>query len=211
MLRTPALQIHICRHQPASAAIRVTLLAVAASLLAATQPPSPSDPPAVGKVLGIFGSLQASQQKYRHVGFELSESEINQYAVHALRVTPRPGIRSVTIKVFPSNYVSTYTLLDFDAVERWKPGTIPTVLKPVLSGQKSIWLDFRFQSLRGKASFSVEKAYFQHVRLPAFFVQKLIEAVAARQPEHYDASKPLPLPFGLQKIWTSRRSLSGEN
>ncbi len=165
----------------------------------------------MSKVLDIFSRLQAAQQKYQPVHFELSEPEINQYAAHALRVTQRPGLRPVSVKVFPTNYISTFTLLDFDAVERWKPGTIPTLLKPVLSGQKSIWVDFRFQASQGRATFTVEKAYFQDIRLPAFFVQKLIEAVAARQPEHYDASKPLPLPFGLQKIWTTGHVLSGEN
>lgn len=182
--------------------------ALAAFLADAEAPPVPG---AVSKILVIFSRLQAAQQEFQPVHFDLSEPEINQYAVHALQTTPRPGLRSISVKVFPGNYVSTYTLLDFDAVERWKPGTIPTLLKPALRGQKTVWLDFRFQSFQGHTAFTVEKAYFQDIRLPAFFVQKLIEAVAARQPEHYDASKPLPLPFGLKKIWTNGHILSGEN
>lgn len=188
---------------------KTALIAAITTLFAAAETAGVS--PAVSKILDIFSRLQASQQTHQPVHFDLSEPEINQYAVHALQVTPRPGLRSVAVKVFPGNYISTFTLLDFDAVERWKPGTIPTLLKPVLSGQKSIWLDFRFQSSQGRATFTVEKAYFQDIRLPAFFVQKLVEAVAARQPEHYDASKPLPLPFGLQKIWTTGHILSGQN
>jgi hypothetical protein len=58
----------------------------------------------------------------------------------------------------------------------------------------------------------VEKAYYQDVRLPAFFVQKMIQIVAERQPEKYDTSKPLPLPFGLRRLWTtSQHQISGEN
>jgi hypothetical protein len=102
-------------------------------------------------------------------------------------------------------------VIDFDAVERWKPGTVPTLLKPVLSGQKSIWVDIRFQADAGRATFSIEKAYFQNIRLPAIFVSHMVEAVAARQPEHYDTTKPLPLPFGLKKAWTSGHSVFGEN
>jgi hypothetical protein len=70
---------------------------------------------------------------------------------------------------------------------------------------------FRFQATAGRTTFSVEKAYFQKIRLPAFFISQLIHAVAARQREHYDTSKPVPLPFGLQKVWTQGPHLYGEN
>ena len=39
----------------------------------------------------------------------------------------------------------------------------------------------------------------------------MIEVVAARQPEHYDTSKPVPLPFGLRKVWTGDKVVMGEN
>src|ERR1019366_9719760 len=100
--------------------------------------------------------------------FALSDGEINDYMRYALRTTPRPGLDSVTVKIFPHNYVSTFTVVDFDAVERWKPGTIPVLLRPVLNGREAIWLDVRFQAENGTVTFSVEKAYFQKVRLPAF-------------------------------------------
>jgi hypothetical protein len=172
---------------------------------------------AVPKVLDLFQRLQTAQQQKAqgkpasHVEFRLTEAEVNEYAEHALRTTPRPGLQSVTVKLFPNNYYSTYTVIDFDAVEKWKPGTIPVLLKPVLSGKKSIWVDYRVQAQNGLATFSVEKAYFGSIRLPAFFVQKMIQVVAARQPEHYDTSKPVPLPFGLRKIWTGNKDVSGEN
>lgn len=169
------------------------------------------EPEAVPKVLGLFGDLQSAQQKYHPVKFELTEQEINDYSKYALRTTPRPGMRSFEVKVFPANYVSTFTVVDFDAIEKWKPGTVPAVLKPVLSGQRTIWLDIRFQASGGKVSFTVEKAYFESIRLPAFFVKELMQVVASRQPEHYDLSKPVPLAFGLKRVWSSGHSVFGEN
>jgi len=176
-----------------------------------------SQPVHVTKVLDIFSRLQAAQQQKNqggrpeHVSFTLSEAEINGYAMHALHAAPRPGVESVTVKVFPYNYISTYTVIDFDAVEKWKPGTIPALLRPVLNGKKAIWVDYRFQANNGQATFSVEKAYFQKIRIPAVVVQKMIQVVAARQPEHYDTSKPVPLPFGLRQMWTKEQLVMGEN
>lgn len=173
-------------------------------------------PPVATKFLGLFDQLRAAdaaraQGRAQHVAFHLDDTEINDYMVYALHATPRPGLQSVTVKIFPSNYVSTFTVVDFDAVERWKPGTIPSLLRPMLSGKKSVWVDYRFQAANSKVTFSVEKAYYQDIRLPAFLVEKMIGIVAARQPEKYDTSKPLPLPFGLRRMWTSGHAIEGEN
>jgi hypothetical protein len=174
-----------------------------------------SVPPVATKFLSLFDELRAAEAGgggvRRHVAFQLADTEINDYMRYALATTPRPGLDSVQVKIFPQNYVSTLTVVDFDAVERWKPGTVPAMLRPMLNGKKTIWVDYRFRADNAKITFSVEKAYYQNLRLPAWLVEKMIGIVAARQPEKYDTSKPLPLPFGLRKLWTSGNSIGGEN
>jgi hypothetical protein len=39
----------------------------------------------------------------------------------------------------------------------------------------------------------------------------MIAIVAARQPEHYDTTKPVPLPFGLRQVWTADHVIMGKN
>ena len=172
-------------------------------------------PPVTQKFLALFQNLREAQDQpaasRRPVSFTLSGTEINDYMRYALHTTPRPGVDSVAVKIFQHNYVSTFTMVDFDAVERWRPGTIPAVLRPVLHGKQSIWVDFQFTAVNAKVAFSVEKAYYGTLRLPAFFVQKMIQIVAARQPEHYDTSKPVPLPFGLRQLWTENGVVKGNN
>ena len=168
-------------------------------------------------MLNLFKALQSAEEQ-RHNGakptrvdFSFTEAEINGYMVYSLKAIPRPGMQSLATKLFPGNYVSTIVLFDFDAVERWKPGTIPLLLRPVLSGQKTIQVDYRFQANDGKFTFSIEKAYFQTVRLPALLVEEVIKIVAARQPEHFDTSKPMPIPFGVRDVSTGDHTISGHN
>jgi hypothetical protein len=122
---------------------------------------TPPLPPVATKFLGLFQDLREAEAQLpkgggRHVSFSLSSTEIDSYMVWALRTTPRPGLDSVAIKIFRHNYVSTYAIVDFDAVEKWKPGTIPGILRPILSGKKSIWVDYRFQADNRTLTFSVE-------------------------------------------------------
>jgi hypothetical protein len=174
-----------------------------------------SIPPVATRFLSLFDQLRAAESAgggpQHHVAFQLSDGEINEYMRYSLHATPRPGLDSVTVKIFPQNYVSTLTVVDFDAVERWKPGTVPVLMKPVLNGKKTIWVDYRFHLVNGKILFTVEKAYYQSVRLPAWLVEEMIKIVAVRQPEKYDTSKPLPLPFGLRNLWTAGNAIGGEN
>jgi hypothetical protein len=182
--------------------------------------PPKNIPPAVqplpARFLGLFSDLRAAQAQnakggHRQISFQFSDSEINEYMRYSLHAAPRPGLESVTVKIFPESYISTYTVVDFDAVEKWHPGTIPVLLKPVLTGKKSIWVDYRIHAQNSKLTFSVEKAYYGSLRLPAFFVEKMIQIVAARQPEHYDTSKPMPIPFGLRQVSTYDHTLQGQN
>lgn len=176
------------------------------ALLAASLAQPETTPPTVRKVQQLLETLPR-----RHVSFRLWENEINDYLRYSLRATPRPGLQSMSVKVFPHNYVSTLTVVDFDALERWNPGAIPAILRPVLSGKTSVWVDYRFAVSSGRLTFSVEKAYCGNLRLPSFFVDEAIKMVAARQPEKLDTSKPLPLPFGLRELSTETHAIEGRN
>jgi len=184
-------------------------------LSAATVTSNPPLPPAAAKILNVFDRLHEVQgddfEGDRHVAFKLSESDINEYMRYALKTTPRPGVDSVTVKFFPKDYISTFARIDFDAVEKWHPGTIPSVLRPLLKGKKSVWIDCRIHAAGSQLTFTIEKARYEDLPLPKFFVEKMLQILAARQPEKYDTSKPLPLPFGLVAVSTGEHFAEAHN
>jgi hypothetical protein len=192
------------------------LLLAAAPFYQAATVSDPPPPPIAAKFLDLFDRLRTAQAKteegkHHLVTFLLSESDINEYLRYSLKTTPRPGLDSLTVKVFGKDYVATFARVDFDALERWHPGTIPAALHPVLKGKKAIQIDFRLHADNSTMTFTVEKGRYDDVPLPAAFVEKMIQLVAARQPEKYDTSKPLPLPFGLRKVWTNEQTIQGHN
>jgi hypothetical protein len=193
------------------------LLAAAPVFRAGTvaPPATPAPPPVAAKVLDLFDRLRNAQEHKgdpdTNVSFKLTDAEVSDYMRYALKTTPRPGLDSVTIKFFPKDYVSTFTKVDFDAIERWKPGTIPTVLKPFLKGKKTILIDIRLKAENSAMTFTVEKARYDDMALPAFFVEKMIQIVAARQPEKYDTAHPMTLPFGLVTVSTGEKFVHGHN
>jgi len=189
-----------------------TLIFSALVLSAAIQ----AESPAVTKVLTLFNDLNTAKNekaagRMKKVTFSLTDGEVNEYLRHALTVNPRPGLDAIRVQFYPSNYLATLVTVDFDAVERFRPGTVPMLLRPILNGRRAIQVDLRLQPQVGVTTFSVEKASFESVRIPAFVVEQMIAVVAARQAEKLDTTKPIPLPFGLQTIRTDLGKVSGAN
>lgn len=147
----------------------------------------------------------------RHVSFALSDGEINDYMRYALRTTPRSGLDSSDRKSFPTTTFPPLrrSISMLSSAGGREPS--PAVLRPILHSKQSIWVDYRFAAANSKVTFSVEKAYYDKLRLPSFFVEKMIQIVAARQPEHYDTSKRLLLPFSLRNVWTENQVVKGNN
>jgi hypothetical protein len=171
----------------------------------------------VEKMLDFFGRLrkaetaQAAHRAVPHVETRFTDGEVNEYMVYALKTTPRPGVKSIHVEFTDGNYIATTVMADLDAVERWKPGTIPGALRWALSGTKSLRVDLRFRQTTDKlVGLSVEKAYYQDLRIPALVVEQMMKILAARQPEHYDMNH-LKLPMGLRRMWTTGHTISGMN
>src|SRR5579863_4521389 len=143
-------------------ALSLLLTALAPAIPAATV--DSSAPPTAARVLDLFDRLRAAHEKvasggrFQLVAFQLSEAEINDYLVYALKATPRPGLSSINVKVFGNDSISTTSDVDFDALEQWQPGTIPPLLRKVLKGKKTITVDFRIHADNSSMTFSVEKA-----------------------------------------------------
>jgi hypothetical protein len=171
----------------------------------------------VERMLGFFNSLrkagaeQAAHREVPHVEARFADGEVNEYLAYALETSPRPGVKSIHIECANGNYIATTMVVDLDALERWKPGTIPFVLRWALSGIKTLRVDLRFrQTTDSVVGLSVEKAYYQDLRIPAWLVQEMMRILAARQPEHYDTNH-LVLPMGLRRMWTTGHTISAMN
>src|ERR1700721_354673 len=64
----------------------------------------PGGPPVVAKFLDLFDQLREAQDpagEHKHVAFQLSETEINDYLRSSLKTAPPRGADSIPAKLFP--------------------------------------------------------------------------------------------------------------
>jgi len=171
--------------------------------------------PYVAQVQDLLSSLgkfdQSGRPAAQKIGFELPEITINQYLVYVLRTRPRPGLSSMKVTLSASNQVSTETEIDFDEVQKWSPGIFPELLRPLLNGKRTIKADVQFDSKEGFFNFSLKDAQGPDGKAIVNKVMMgVLQALGSRQPESVDPSKPIPLPFGLKRVWTEKQLLCGE-
>lgn len=165
-----------------------------------------ADPPGAVKMHRLADQLQ----RHHKARFQLSERDLNEYLAWSLADEPRPGLHSLRLALQEGNRAQAFAVVDLDEVNRARPDLIPRLLKPLLHGQHPVTLEARFQAERGLLTYTMEKISFEDIPVPPSLAQKVIDTVAARQPEPIDLSKPWPLPNGLQRLWTRPQALLGE-
>jgi hypothetical protein len=101
--------------------------------------------------------------------------------------------------------------IDFDAVQKWNPVIFPEILRGLLTGKRTIHADLTFEVKNGLCSFELKDAMGPDGKaLVNKMMSAVLQALGSRQPESYDTAKPIPLPFGLKRIWTGKQSIYGE-
>ena len=207
----------------------IALLAALASLSGNSQPPAtapkavppaaPAPPPAQSPGITMVQDLLASLGKFdqegrparQKLGFEIPEKVLNEYLAYALRNRPRPGITAMTVALLPNNQISSDVEIDFDAVQKWNPEIFPEVLRGLLTGKRTIHTDLKFEVKNGSVSFELKDAMGPDGKAIVNKVMSaVLQALGSRQPESYDTAKPIPLPFGLKKVWTDKQLICGE-
>jgi hypothetical protein len=173
------------------------------------------DPPGSAQLRDVLSELAKFDMNGRlatqKIGFEMPERAVNDYLVFAVRTRPRPGFSAASVTLLPDNDVSADLTVDIDAVREWDPAAFPDALRPLLGGKRTVRLLGRFDSSGGTATVTVKDAQSSDGKS---FGQKaaawLVGVLGQHQPEAVDITKPIPLPFGLKRVWTRKQVLCGE-
>jgi len=121
-------------------------------------------------------------------------------------VTPSTGFALTA-----GNNVTVTVELDFDAIQQWVPELFPEALRPMFTGKRLVKVNAHFESSNGNVSFALKDVTGPNGKpFDAKIMNDLLRSLGTKQPETYDTSKPLPLPFGLKRIWTDKQSILGE-
>jgi len=184
------------------------------------EPAAPTPPPAESNPgIAMMENLLASLGKFemdghparQKLGFEIPEKALNDYLAYALRVRPRPGITGMTVTLLPNNQISADVEIDFDAVKKWNPGIFPEVLSGLLTGKRTVHADVTFESKNGSCSFQLKDATGPDGKaIVNKIMSAVLQALGSHQAESYDTAKPIPLPFGLKRVWTGKQLICGE-
>jgi hypothetical protein len=115
------------------------------------------------------------------------------------------------VTLLPRNQIVFEPEVDFAAVAPWFSGAVPDALKAFLGGGQNVRLSVEFEARDGAVTLKWKDAVLpgsQAISANVFAV--FLQTLGSQQPEAFDITKPIPLPFGLKRIWTDKQSLNGE-
>jgi len=166
------------------------------------------------KVVSLLASLDRYDRDGRNpaqkIGFELPERAVNDYLAYALKVRPRPGLRGVTLKLLANNEVAVTAQVQPDVFLAWSAGLLAEDVRPKISDIRELRLNIVFEvDGRGMATFKINRGQAGSQPFDNQIISILLQALASHQPEKLDLSAPIPLPFGLKRLWTQAGLLAG--
>ena len=164
----------------------------------------------VRHVLTVLKSLQSPDRASRRVTFEFSDAEMNEYLAYSLRLLPRPGIRKLSIRLKPANAFSVRTVMDLMAIQKWHSWILPDAVKAIAGSQPVVEMEVKFDAHDGYGTFKLNSVGGLGGALPGDAALWVIQAIGLHQREYYDTRQPIPLPYGLSRIWTGPGSVSGD-
>lgn len=166
----------------------------------------------------IIVELLASLSKYdlagrrrqaQKLGFELPAASVNEYLAYSLRRKPRFGIAGLTMKFLDGDKFSTMVAINFDIVKDYSAWTVPELVRPLLRQTRTVQVDSHFTAHDGVLRVTFDKAIGPDGTPITGVVSGLIRAIGLLQPEACDTDAPIPLPFGLQRVWTKDGVFAG--
>jgi len=177
------------------------------------QPAAPANWPA-DAVRDVLQSLWAYDHAgrptaSRRVSFELPELVVNLYLAATLPGTPRPMIGDMRLKLLPGDRCVVDAKVDFDALQKVAPKLFSASEKQQFKGLKSVRAEFHFSASSGFLGFDA-KPLPSEATPSQELLSEVIRQIAASQPEKIDTRRRIPLPFGLQRLWTREGLLCGE-
>jgi hypothetical protein len=186
------------------------------SIAAAAAASAAADTTAGAKpVIDLLASLARFDQNGRDpsqkIGFELPERAVNDYVAYVLRTRPRPGLKGLRVTLQAHNQIVFEPEVDFATIAPWFSGAVPDALKAFLGGGQSVRLTVDFESRDGAVTLKWKDAVLPGSKaISASVFAAFLQTLGSRQPEAFDITKPIPLPFGLKRIWTEKQTLGGE-
>ena len=177
------------------------------------QPSTRSLSTSVEIVRDLLRSLWAFDQEgrpstSRQVGFQLPESVVNTYLAASLASNPRPMIDSLQVRLLSENRCVVDAIINFDDLQTREPALFSRSERKQFSGSKSVRAEFHFSLSSGYLTFEAKPLESQ-VTPPHSLLMKMIQLIAAGQPERIDTTRKIPVPFGL-KLWTTEGVLHGD-
>jgi len=206
----------VCYYHPMMGGRLFSAAAVAylclVQLLAQTN--TPAGPNAAETVRDLLRSLWVYEEHGRpstsaKIGFQLPENILNLYLAASLASRPRPMIDSMHVRLLPENRCIVDAKINLDTLHGRNAELFTRSERRRFTGSKLLQAEFHFSLRSGSLVFSA-KPLKGEVTPSQSLLMKIIRVIALNQPEEIDATRKIPVPFGLRKLWTMEGVLCGE-
>jgi hypothetical protein len=140
--------------------------------------------------------------------FMVSEPALNAYIASEMKAHPLKGVKSLVIQLRAPNQISGTALVDFNQIKiSSNEGLLTLAAKTLLSGERHLTVEGTLTSHQYVGTFQITRAELDGMPLPPSLVTMIVKHIGEKQHPPVDITKPFTLPYGIESVEISNRSL----
>ncbi|MDA2930970.1 hypothetical protein MYX84_13675 [Acidobacteria bacterium AH-259-O06] len=150
------------------------------------------------RVNKVLTELKKPKQGEAAQRFELSEADLNDFALAAIQSKKRLGVKQVVVDLRSGAMIESTALVNMDEVEL--TGFTARMAKSLLSGTQTLKVLAKLSVENGEGSFEIQSAGMNGISVPVWIVNLVVSYLSKRQPPHIDITEPFNPPYGIKDM-----------
>lgn len=181
----------------------LTALACLSTARPSADPPRDAKPAGVGEILTLFhqlwdySSLDPSKRRERTVSFDVSADLVNTYVRYLIATGARSGVSSATISFKREGNIGVEMTVDLEQLKLWNRQAYSKAAKAQEIRIRAIFVT---DSASQKTCIRLLSVSEVGGRVKPNDASAILQTIGQHQPEKFDFSKPVPVPFGLRTV-----------
>ena len=165
----------------------------------------------VKSTLARLWDYQASNgaDKGWSIAFSFPETVVNDYIKYLISSHTRDGVRDASVKLKHDSVELTCTV-DVGRIHEWRPQLFKAGSPLLDKDTLTLKATFNVTVAGNTATVTVVSVSAGDAAVDATLARQVLDALAAGQPEHFDLSKAVHLPFTLKRVQIGSGLIEGE-
>ena len=154
----------------------------------------------------LFQIVSDARQGNREVrAHDLEEDDLNAFLEEQLALQAPDGLEKISVRLQAENTLITWLTVDMDQIDLGESSLTAVLMRSLFSGEQTLEVEGQLEARNGQGEYTAQRAKLNGMPVPLALLNTLLKTLGDRVEPPFDATRPFPLPYGIDSIQIKAR------